>query len=85
MIDHSDVKPCWANKKVLLTGISSGRAGNLRGMEHLTGSLLYMKSIVHPNRLPISSVNKLLDEQNKIKDYSTLQSIDEQLNEFLQF
>ncbi len=47
----------WANKKALLVGLSSGRAGNLRGMEHLTGVLNYLKFFVHPNRLPISLVD----------------------------
>src|SRR4051812_20434334 len=61
MIDNSDVSRCWWHKKVLPTGVSTGRAGNLRGMEHLTGSLLHMKMLVHPNRLPISMVSKLME------------------------
>ena len=34
MIDNTDVKNVWPNKKILLAGVSTGRAGNLRGMEH---------------------------------------------------
>src|SRR5215467_8657568 len=34
LFDISDVKKTWAGKKALLTGVSTGRAGNLRGMEH---------------------------------------------------
>lgn len=60
MIDNSNVVDCWRNKKVLLCGVSTGRAGNLRGMEHLTGSLMHMQMVVHPNRLPISSVNQII-------------------------
>lgn len=85
MIDNSDVKRAWKNKKVLLTGVSTGRAGNLRGMEHLTGSLMHMQMIVHPNRLPISRVDKVLNEQDKITDQLTLQAVDKQLEEFLAF
>lgn len=51
----------WSNKKGLLVGISSGRAGNLRGMEHLTGVLNYLKLFVHPNRLPISLIDTHVD------------------------
>jgi len=83
MIDNSDVAQCWHRKKVLLTGVSTGRAGNLRGMEHLTGVLLYLKMQVHHNRLPISVVDKLLDANGQISDSLTLQAIDHQLEEFL--
>ena len=31
MIDTSDVKKAWWHKKALLVGVSTGRAGNLRG------------------------------------------------------
>jgi chromate reductase, NAD(P)H dehydrogenase (quinone) len=84
MIDNSDVAKCWANKKALITGVSSGRAGNLRGMEHITGSLMHMKMHVHPNRLPISAVHTLMNEEGLLTDESTLKLIDTQLEEFLQ-
>jgi NAD(P)H-dependent FMN reductase len=85
MIDNTDVAKAWAHKKVLLTGVSTGRAGNLRGMEHLTGSLLHMKMNVHHNRLPISQVNKLMNEQFQFADQATLQAIQAQLDDFLTF
>ncbi|MBU3714003.1 MAG: NAD(P)H-dependent oxidoreductase [Ferruginibacter sp.] len=85
MIDNSDVAKCWHHKKVLLTGVSTGRAGNLRGMEHLSGSLMHMKMLVHPNRLPISMVDKLLDENQHLSDAGTLKAINSQLDEFLKF
>jgi NAD(P)H-dependent FMN reductase len=85
MIDNTNVKSTWWHKKVLLTGISTGRAGNLRGMEHLTGSLLHMKMLVHPNRLPISIVDKLMDNNGRFTDINTLAAIDTQLEEFLDF
>ena len=85
MIDNTDVKKAWAHKKVLLTGVSSGRAGNLRGMEHLTGVLLHMKMLVHPNRLPISLVDTLMDEHFQFTDTSTLKAIHTQLDEFINF
>ena len=84
MIDNSDVARCWWDKKVLLTGVSTGRAGNLRGMEHLTGSLLHMKMLVHPNRLPISVVHTLM-EDGRFVDTAALTSINNQLEEFLNF
>ena len=83
MIDNTDVKKCWANKKALLTGVASGRAGNLRGMEHFTGSLMHLIMHVHPNRLPISAVHTLLDDAGNLKDDATIKLITTQLEEFL--
>lgn len=85
MIDNSDVSKVWWHKKVLLTGVSTGRAGNLRGMEHLTGCLLHMKMLVHPNRLPLSVVDTLMDAGDHFNDQRTLAAINNQLKEFINF
>lgn len=83
LIDNSDVAKCWPNKKALLTGVSSGRAGNLRGMEHFTGSLMHLKLHVHPNRLPISIVHTLIGENGILSDEATIKLIETQIEEFL--
>lgn len=85
LIDNTDIQKVWWGKKALLVGISSGRAGNLRGMDHLTAILHYVKVVVHPNKLPISSVNKLSNEAGEIIDNLTLSVINEQLDEFITF
>lgn len=85
MMDNTEVSKTWWHKKVALTGVATGRAGNLRGMEHLTGTLLHMKMLVHPNRLPISRVDKLLDDQGVLHDEPTIHAIRTQLNEFINF
>ena len=85
MIDNSAVSTCWHHKKALLTGVSTGRAGNLRGMEHFTGSLMHMKMTVHPNRLPLSMVDKLMNDNNLIGDEGTLTAIRQQLADFLSY
>lgn len=62
----------WANKHACLVGVADGRAGNLRGMEHLTGILHYLKMHVYHNKLPISIINKVMEngkfsaEQEKV-------------------
>lgn len=85
MIDLSDLEKAWWHKKVLLTGVSTGRAGNLRGMEHLTGALLHMKMLVHPNRLPISIVHTLMDEKKHFTNVQILAAVNDQLDQFLAF
>lgn len=84
-IDQTNIKKVWWGKRALLTGVSTGRAGNLRGMEHLTGVLNYLKVVVHPNKLPISVVDRLLDEQKAVVDPATQQAIEHQIEEFLTF
>ena len=84
-IDNTDIRKVWPGKKALLTGVSTGRAGNLRGMEHLTGILHYLKVHVYHNKLPISSVDKLMNTSGEITDPPTLAAINTQLDEFLAF
>ncbi len=77
---HPDVN---RGKKAALVGVASGRAGNLRGLDHLTGVLHYLGIYVHPNKLPISSVTSLLNEEGTIKDEVTIKALDKQIQEFL--
>ncbi len=85
LIDVSDIEKDWWGKKALLVGISTGRAGNLRGMDHLTGILNYVKIVVHPNKLPISVVHKLVNEEGQIIEKGMLNAISQQLDEFIIF
>ena len=79
---HPDIN---RGKKAALIGVSSGRAGNLRGMDHLTGVLHYLGIHVHPDKLPVSSVLGLLDEHGRIKDEMTVNVLNKQIKEFLLF
>ena len=85
LIDLSDIRNVWWGKKAMLTGVSTGRAGNLRGMEHLTGTLNYLKVTVMPNRLPISVVDKLMDAEGRLADAATLAALEAQIDEFIAF
>ena len=84
MIDNSDIEKAWYHKKALLTGVSTGRAGNLRGMDHLSASLHYMKMNVHHNKLPISVIDRVMDKNGRLNE-ETLKVIDEQISEFINF
>jgi chromate reductase len=85
VFDISEISKCWWNKKALLTGLSTGRAGNLRGMDDLTGILHYLKVVVHPNKLPISALTGLIDRNGEIIDEPTLEAVNAQLKEFIEF
>ena len=60
----------FAGKHVALIGLASGRAGNLRGMDHLADVFSHMGAWVLPNRLPLSGIEKLLTE-NELTDPDT--------------
>jgi len=75
----------WVENKALLTGVATGRAGNLRGMEHLTNVLNYLKVNVYHNKLPISRVDTLMDVEGNIVDTDTQKVIDSQIEGFLKF
>jgi chromate reductase, NAD(P)H dehydrogenase (quinone) len=75
----------FKGKKAALLGIATGRAGNLRGMDHLTGILHYFGVTVLPNKLPVSSIHKLKDSEGQISDPYTREVIENQAKEFLAF
>lgn len=71
-------------KKSLLIGITTGRSGNIRGMDHFADVLRHMKSIVYPRALPISRIGQLMGPQG-ITDPATLSDVDNHLEGFLSF
>ncbi len=75
----------WVDNKACLVGVSAGRAGNLRGLEHLTNILNYLKINVYHNKLPISRVDTLMDAKGRLKDEETINAIDLQIDGFLKF
>lgn len=74
----------FVGKKALLVGVASGRAGCLRGMDHLSGTLNHVGVTVHPNKLPLSSIESLLDENQQLKEDVT-PVINKQIEAFLEF
>lgn len=77
-------KDTFKGRKVALLGVSAGRAGNLRGMEHMTGFLNYLNMLVMPNKLPVSSIEQQLTADNQLND-STMDALSSFLDEVVQF
>jgi chromate reductase, NAD(P)H dehydrogenase (quinone) len=76
----------FKGKKAGLVGIATGRAGNIRGLEHFSSVMMFMGVTVLPNLLPISAFNKLLDSNKEnIIDEGTLKAIDAQVEAFMHF
>ena len=85
MIDNSDIKKCWWYKKAMLVGLSDGRAGNLRGLEHLTAILHYMKVHVLYNKMLLSRINEEIDSNGELIKQETADQVHQQIEEFLNF
>lgn len=69
----------FKGKKAALVGVSSGRAGNLRGMDHLTDILHHLQVNVMPQKLPISKMQEMMGE-GEVADKETLQAINWQMD-----
>lgn len=85
LLDHSDIKKAWYHKKALLTGIADGRGGNVRGVDHFTNVLHYLKVNLYYNKVHISKVRSILDEQGNITDEQIRVEIDAQVAGFLAY
>lgn len=75
----------FSNKKAAIVGVSTGRAGNLRGMEHLTGILNYLGIIVMPNKQPFSSIHMLINNNGTITDKETINVIQNHVKQLIAF
>jgi len=74
------------NKKALLIGISSGRAGNLRGLEHFTGIMNYLRVTVSPFKPSIAFCHNLVEEEKgNINDEKTISLLSGACENFIQF
>ena len=82
VIDCADPE-IFKNKRIALTGIASGRGGNIRGLNHLTEIFHYLKAEVYSNKLPISMIRSLLDEEMNLRDEHTLKAMRQQLHSFI--
>ena len=75
----------FKGKKAGLVGVASGRAGNLRGMDHLAGVMNHVGTEVLPNKLPISSCKDLMDAKGKILNNGTLEAMTQFVDDFLAY
>lgn len=84
-IDACDIKKCFHQTKACLVGVSDGRAGNLRGMEHLTNILHHMRVNVHYQKLPLSQIDSHLDADGNLTNAEYLKMIHQQIDLFLEY
>lgn len=71
------------HKKAALVGVSSGKAGNLRGMDAFGNVLNYLEVEVLSNKVKLSSIEKTLNPDNSITDEEVLARINKQIDKIL--
>lgn len=75
----------WHHKRATLIGLSAGRAGNLRGLDHFTGVLHYLQVEVFSKKQKLSQFHTLLNNEQEVGDEIALESVKSQLKRFLEF
>jgi len=76
-IDACSFPESFYEKKTALTGISSGKYGNIRGIDHFTGVCHYLHLNVMSLKLHIASINKEFDENDNFFKSDTLKFVDQ--------
>ena len=84
LIDVLDPKVAFAGKKAGMIGIATGRQGNLRGMDHLTGILQHMNVTVMPFLLPVSKAHLEIDSTDVITE-TTLKVLNVHVERMINF
>lgn len=80
-----DHKTLFGGKTAGLIGTSSGRAGNLRGLDHFCCVLNHLGTSVMPQSLPVSLIDAMIDESGSLTDKAAQNSIAGFLDRFLAF
>jgi len=84
-IDACSFPESFYEKKAALVGVSSGRYGNIRGVDHFTGVCHYIHLDVMPLKIHIPSVHKELDAEGNFANADTVRYTDEQMKKFIHF
>lgn len=75
----------FRGKKAALVGVASGRAGNLRGLDHLTDILHHLQVEVLSFKVPISKLDEMLDEKGALANEEMLEALKRQAEMLINF
>jgi chromate reductase len=84
-IDACNFPDSFYDKKAALVGVSSGKYGNIRGIDHFGGVCSYLHLNVLPLRLHIPMIKAELDEQGNFFKEDTLKFTNQQMDKFIAF
>jgi chromate reductase len=84
-IDACKYPESFSGKKAALLGLSTGKYGNVRGIDHFTGICHYINLHILPLILHIPAIDKELDTQGNLFKEDTLKYTDQQIEQFIAF
>ncbi|RYZ92035.1 MAG: NADPH-dependent oxidoreductase [Sphingobacteriaceae bacterium] len=84
-MDACSFPESFYEKKAALVGVSSGKYGNIRGVDHFTGVCNYMHLHVLPLKIHIPAINKEIDAECNIFNADTLRYTEEQIDKFIKY
>ncbi len=85
LIDACNFPDSFYDKKAALVGISSGKYGNIRGVDHFTGVCHYIHLHILPLRLHIPNIKTELDAEGNLSQPDTIKFTNEQIEKFIKF
>ncbi len=83
MIDACAFPESFYEKKAALVGVSAGKYGNIRGIDHFTGVCHYLNLHVLPLKLHIANTKQEVDADGNLFKEDTLKFTDEQMDKFI--
>ena len=84
-IDACAFPESFFGKKAALVGLSSGKYGNIRGIDHFTGICHYINMHVLPLRIHIPNIRKEFDENGNLYNEDTVKFTNQQIDRFIEF
>jgi chromate reductase len=84
-IDSCRYPGSFSGKKAALLGLSTGKYGNVRGVDHFTSVCHYMNLHILPTVLHIPAIHKELNEEGELFKEDTLKFTNDQMDRFIAF
>lgn len=84
-VDACTFPESFFGKKAALVGLSTGKYGNIRGIDHFTGICHYVNIHVLPLRIHIPAISKEFDENGDLFKEDTLKFVNQQIENFIAF
>ncbi|MGN0003238.1 MAG: NADPH-dependent FMN reductase [Sphingobacterium composti] len=84
-VDACSYPTSFTHKKAALVGVSTGKYGNIRGVDHFTGVCNYMRMHVLPLKIHIPHIKDELNSEGLFVDPITSKFVNEQIDEIVRF
>ncbi len=84
-VDACGFPESFYDKKAALVGLSSGKYGNIRGVDHFTGVCHYLNLHVMPLKIHIAGIRGEMNAEGDLIKEDTIKYTNEQMDKFIRF